>query len=159
MPEIFGLEIIFHSSIIKASIWAKGINISKGKWLGKKGWTASRSTSVFTEKSANKCGILLFVYIYFLVRLVESGKGVIVIIGHGLLILPKGMPNFWGKIWYADAWLLVPMRLPNVTRWWCHCSSLAGEKGVLYVFKWRFGNFQKVWKFLKFGHYAKEFKL
>ena len=40
-----------------------------------------------------------------------------------------------------------------------HCSSLAGEKGLLYVFKWRFGNFQKVSKFLKFGHYTKELEL
>ena len=39
-----------------------------------------------------------------------------------------------------------------------HCSSLAEKKGCLYVFKWRFGNFQKVLEFLKFGHYTKEFK-
>ena len=68
--------------------------------------------------------------------------------GVGLLSSTIRLAEFWAKPAKAE-------QKQKAT----HCSSLAEEKGFVYVFKWRFGNFQKVWKFLEFGHYTKEFKL
>ena len=75
----------------------------------------------------------------------------------------------WTLLLKAQSWNLclewswidwIPTWLDKGKRWKSknHCSSLAEEKGLVYLFKWRFGNFQKVWKFLEFGHYTKEFK-
>ena len=83
-----------------------------------------------------------------------------IIVNKWIKVLVSWWSAYFLIFWLADfeyPALLIGLEL--LLRSLSHCSSLAGEKGLLYVFKWRFGNFQKVSKFLKFGHYTKELEL